>query len=67
MFRILKYIVLLFVGYKLLKSVFGVSSQKINNAKEPNRVKENGNNEPKVEPTDKKPKEGEYIDFEEIK
>jgi hypothetical protein len=67
MFRILKYVVLFFLGYKLLKSIFGNPSNNLNEEKRPNRIRKNENTEPHQDPIGKKPIEGEYIDFEEIK
>ncbi|MBK9354370.1 MAG: hypothetical protein IPN09_10530 [Bacteroidetes bacterium] len=67
MFKIFKYIALFFLGYKLLKSIFGNPSNNLNEEKKPNRIRKNENSEPNQEPIEKKPIEGEYIDFEEIK
>lgn len=59
MFRLLKYALIFFLGYKLVKMLFATKAE----APVP-PVNPNGNNKPNNNFSEKK---GDYIDFEEIK
>lgn len=66
MFRILKYIILFVLGYRLIKMIFG-NQTNIDPSKTQTRVKSDENKAPEKETIAPKEKEGEYIDYEEIK